>query len=454
MVDRRNTWTFGIGTFGRDMVYGLVSMYLVVYLTEAAQVTDQQLWIVSGLMLAVRLVDAFFDIGMGGLVDNTRTRWGHYKPWIIAGALASAVFTVLLFADLRLDGAAWVAVFALCYLGWSLAWTANDIPYWSLLPALTLDPHRREQIGAVAKVFATIGLFVVVIAVIPVTTALTPVFGSVGAWTVFAGAAVVIMLLGQSVTVFGVREPDLVAETPRTTVAELVRAITGNDQLLWVAVAMVLFLTGYVTTTSFGVYYFTYVYGDAAMYAPFAAVLGVGQLLGFAIFPLATRKASRRSLYTAAIVVILVGYAIFFAPTDMLWIGLAGLLLFVGESFVVLLMLVFLTDTVEYGQWKLGQRHGSITFAVQPFINKVGGAVATWLVSVAAILSGLNDAATPADVSAGGLLTIKIFMLVLPPILIVAGYLVFRAKFRVDENLHAQIVAELAARGEVRSAGQ
>jgi sugar (glycoside-pentoside-hexuronide) transporter len=450
-VDRRNKWTFSIGTLGRDMVYALVSMYLVVFLTEAMELTDQQLWIVSGLMLGARLFDAFLDVGMGGIVDNTRTRWGHYKPWILAGALSSAVFTVLLFADLKLTGDTWVAVFAIIYLGWSLSWTANDIPYWSMLPALTLDQKQREKYGSLAKVFATVGLFAVVVAVIPVTSALTPTFGAVGAWTVFAGGVVVVLILGQSVTLFGVREPNIVVESERTTVRELVRAVVGNDQLLWTAVSMVLFMTGYVTTTSFGVYFFKYVYGDAGMYAPFAAVLGVGQLLGFAVFPAVSKLAPRRTLYGIATAVILVGYVIFFfSPMNMIWIGISGLLMFFGQSFVVLLMLVFLTDTIEYGQWKLGRRNGSVTFAVQPFINKVGGALATWIVSVAAIISGINTAQSPADLTPQGLLTIKIFMLVLPPILIVIGYLVYRAKYRIDEALYAQMVAELKERGQLQ----
>jgi len=146
-----------------------------------------------------------------------------------------------------------------------------------------------------------------------------------------------------------------------------------------------------------------------------------------------------------------VGYVIFFfSPMNMIWIGISGLLMFFGQSFVVLLMLVFLTDTIEYGQWKLGRRNGSVTFAVQPFINKVGGALATWIVSVAAIISGINTAQSPADLTPQGLLTIKIFMLVLPPILIVIGYLVYRAKYRIDEALYAQMVAELKERGQLQ----
>jgi melibiose permease/lactose/raffinose/galactose permease len=446
--DRRNKWTFGVGTVGRDMVYTLVSMFLIVYLTEVVNLPDDQLWWATTLILAARLFDAVADIVMGAIVDNTRTRFGHYKPWIAGGALASAIITTLLFTNLHLTGSAFVAVFALLYLLWSLSWTANDIPYWSLLPALTLDQKERESFGSLAKIFATIGLFTVVVAIVPVTKALG---GDVRAWTMFTVAVVVVMLLGQSVTLFGVREPNIVVENERTSLKEIAGVVFHNDQLLWTAIAMVLFMTGYVTTTTFGVYFFKYVYRDENMYSPFAAVLGVAQLIGYATFPLLAKRLKRRALYTLATALILAGYVVFFfSPMNMIPIGVAGLLLFVGQAWVTLLMLVFLTDTIEYGQWKLGRRNVAVTFALQPFINKVGAALATQIVSVAVIISGVNSAATPDAVTPGGLVIIKIGMLIVPPILIIVGYLIYRAKYRIDEAMYASVVADLKERGQIR----
>jgi melibiose permease/lactose/raffinose/galactose permease len=449
-LDRRNLWTFSVGTVGRDMVYALVSLYLVFFLSDVLKPPPQEFLWASSLILLARLVDAVADIVMGAVVDNTRTRWGHYKPWIAGGVVASALCTVLLFTDLGLSGAAFVGAFALVYLLWSLSWTANDIPYWSLLPALTLDQKQRERFGSVAKIFATIGLFTVVVTVIPVTNALRATVGPTGAWTLFAVGVVAIMLVSQSVTLLGVREPPIVVEQERTSLRELTRVVFGNDQLLWTAVAMVLFMTGYLTTTTFGTYYFKYVYGDEGMYSPFGAVLVASQLLGYALFPYVSRRFSRRTLYTAATGLILAGYLVFFlSPMQIGYIAVAGLLLFIGDSFITLLMLVFLTDTIEYGQWKLGRRNGAVTFALQPFINKVGAALSTQIVAIAIVLAGVNPD-RPADTTAGGLLTIKLGMLVLPPVLIVASYLIYRAKYRIDDAFYARIVRELRERGQLQ----
>ncbi|HEY3409855.1 MAG TPA: hypothetical protein VGK53_16930, partial [Propionicimonas sp.] len=85
------------------------------------------------------------------------------------------------------------------------------------------------------------------------------------------------------------------------------------------------------------------------------------------------------------------------------------------------------------------------------FINKVGAALSTQIVAIAIVIAGVNPD-RPADTTASGLLTIKIGMLVLPPVLIVASYLIYRAKYRIDEALYARIVAELRERGDLRQA--
>ncbi len=447
---RRNRWAFAVGTVGRDMVYSMMALFLIVFLTEVLDLPDATLWWVNGVLLAARLYDAVDDLVMGGLIDNTRSRWGSYKPWIAGGALASGVLTILLFTDFGLRGTGFVALFAVVYLLWGLAWTANDIPYWSMLPALSLDQHERERTGSLAKVFATIGLFTTVVGIIPVTTALG---GGPRAWTTFAVVIVVIMLIGQSVTLFGVKEPRLAKEQERSTVREIAAAVFRNDQLLWTSAAMVLFLIGYNTTTSFGVYFFTYAYKDASMYAPFAAILGVGQLLGFALFPVIRKRFTRRKLYTLAMGLVTAGYVVFFfSPMNIVWIGLAGLLLFVGQSFVVVLMIVFLSDCIEYGQWKLGRRNGSVTFALNPFINKVGGAVGTAIVGATLIVTGINEAPTPDDVTAEGLLGMRTMMMVFPLALMVVSYLVYLTRYRIDEEFHARIVADLRERGQLADA--
>ena len=96
---KRNHYTFGLGTIGRDMLYSMVSMYLMYYLTDILRLPTSVMWWVTGIILAARIFDALNDPIMGVIVDNTHGRFGKFKPWIALGALLSGALTVLLVTD-------------------------------------------------------------------------------------------------------------------------------------------------------------------------------------------------------------------------------------------------------------------------------------------------------------------------------------------------------------------
>ncbi|MCL2243609.1 MAG: glycoside-pentoside-hexuronide (GPH):cation symporter [Treponema sp.] len=449
-----NRLTFGLGTIGRDMVYSIVSMYLIFYLTDIINLPTGTLWWVAGIILAARIFDALTDPVMGFIVDNTHTRWGKFKPWITVGAVTSPVFTVLLFTDFNLHGGAYIVMFAVFYFMWGISYTTHDISYWSMLPVLSVDQKEREKIGSLARICANIGLFFVVAGIVPLTAVLGQRFGSLQkGYFVFAVFISVFMALGLCITLFGVKETGVIAAKKQSTpLRELIKIIYNNDQLFFTAIAMSLFMIGYVTTTSFGLYFFKYVYGDEGMYPVFAMILGVSQISALAVFPLFSKRFDRKTLFTAAIILVVTGYLIFFfAPaTTMLFIGAAGILIFIGQSFVQLLMLMFLADSVDYGHWKLGKRNDSITFSLQPLINKMGGAVSSGVVSAVVIISGIKDAQSAADVTESGLLLMKAAMLLFPLLCIVCSYIIYRAKYRIDSKFYAQILSDLRARGELK----
>ena len=450
--DTRNRFCFGLGTVGRDMFYTMVSMYILVYITEVLIVSDETLAIMTILLLILRLFDAFNDPIMGLIVDNTRSRYGKFKPGMLIGGLVAAVCMVLLFLDMGLTGAAYATVFGICYLLWDLFYGLNDIAYWSMMPSLSTDQKIREKIGSTARICANAGMFALVVGIIPITNALGNATGSkTTGWFLFALIIACLMIGFQLITLFGVKEPKgYFKEEESTSLLDMFRAIVRNDQLLWVGVSLALFMIGYTTTATFGVHFFKYAYGNENTYAVFAAVLGVAQLTALSVFTIFSKRFTRRKLYTAATILVVAGYILFFfSPMNMIFIGAAGMLLFLGQAFIQMLMLMFLADTIEYGQWKLGKRNESITFSIQPFINKLGGAIATGVVGLTLIISGINDAETPEDVPDGGIATLKIAMLLLPLVAIVIGYFINMKKFKIDEKRYAQIIADLKERGDI-----
>jgi len=86
---------------------------------------------------------------------------------------------------------------------------------------------------------------------------------------------------------------------------------------------------------------------------------------------------------------------------------------------------------------------------VQPFIYKIGGAIATGILGSTLIIAGINTAETAQEVTAGGITIMKISMLIIPLVTIVAGYIINMKKFKIDEQRHEQILADLKERGDI-----
>ncbi len=452
MQAKRNRFFYGVGTIGRDMVYTIFSMYLMYYLTDVLTISNRTMVSVTLVFMLMRIFDAVNDPFMGMIVDNTSSKFGKFKPWIGGGAVIAGIFTILMFVDFKLQGAAFVFVFALIYLLWEVSYTANDIAYWSMLPALSGDQKEREKIGSFARICANIGLFSLVVGIVPITKALTGALQSEQlAYLVLAIALVLLMLIFQFIMLAFVKEEKVqVALEKPTTFSELFSVIFKNDQLLWTTVSMCLFMIGYTTTTSFGLYYFEYIFGNKDAYSIFALVLGVSQITALAVFPLFSKRFSRKSLYRAATILVVLGYLIFYlAKESLLIIAAAGILLFVGQAFIQLLMLMFISDCVEYGELKLGRRNDSVTLSLQPLINKIGGAAASGTVGMTVLWSGMKDAQTAADMTPQGITLFKFSMLIVPLLLIALSYLIYARKYTIDEASYLEIVAELAEKAEI-----
>lgn len=448
---KRNKYCFGLGTVGRDMFYAFEANALLYFLSNILSLPIKQFAAVSMVLSVMRIFDALNDPITGLIVENVNTKWGKYKPCIAVGGLISVVFFLVLYGNVG-TGWCFVVVFAIAYFLWDVSYGLNDIAYWTLLPSLTTDQKQRESYGAFARICANIGMYIVMVGWQPITSALgnTP-----KAWFMVALVIAALYVLFLLFPILGVKEhKNFVEKEESTSLKDMWKALTGNDQLMWTTLSMALFMIGYCTTTGFATYYMQYLYGDINMYAVLAGVCGVAQLGALLIFPLVSKKRNRRQLYTIATVMVIAGYGMFFfAEHSLALIAIAAVIIFVGQAFIQLLMLMFLADTIEYGQWKMGKRSESITFSIQPLINKIGGALSTALISGSIILAGVksadSDVAAEA-IDAQGQFIIKIAMFAFPLVFIVLGYVIYLKKFKISEEFYAKILSDLKDRGEMK----
>lgn len=96
---------------------------------------------------AGRFFDAFTDISMGVIADRTRSKWGRFRPWVLRAGPLFCLLMALSFIKLPIGVTGLCVVAGVLYiLTGSIAFTAVDIPFWSLPAAMTSNTAERSSI--------------------------------------------------------------------------------------------------------------------------------------------------------------------------------------------------------------------------------------------------------------------------------------------------------------------
>ena len=300
---------FGIGAVGKDMVYALSASYVMYYYQD---VLGLPATFVGLILMIARVFDAFNDPFMGVLVAKTRTRWGRFRPWILSGTVLNAVVLYALFAAPVLEGADMMVYFSVIYILWGVTYTMMDIPYWSMIPAVTRTPADRENLSVVGRACAGVGSALIAM----FTMLLVGALGGDSERTGFRWIALlvaVIFVVTEAICCASVKETGS-AEIKTATVGEMFKALFSNDQALVVVGSIVLINSALYLTSNFIIYFFKYDFGGTgwkASYTLFSTIGGAAQILGMMVlYPVLRKKLSNTAVFTVSLGLALGGYAV------------------------------------------------------------------------------------------------------------------------------------------------
>lgn len=451
--------SYSFGAFGHDAFYSTLSTYFIMFVTahlfdktDGAQ--SKMIAAITAIIFVLRFVELAIDPLIGNAIDNTRSKWGHFKPWIIAGGTIGSIVLAILFTNMgglnTKNPILYLILFAILYITMDIFYSFKDVGFWSMIPAISFDSVEREKTATYARVGSTIGANIVGVVVTPIV-----VFFSVNAnhgqgdtrgWFAFGLIIALLSWISAIAVGLGTKENDseLRKNTEKTTVRGVFKVLGRNDQLMWLSLTYGLYTSGIAITNAMEFYYFTYILGKPGQFSLLAtlnAVIGVFSVLAF---PPLARKFSRRKVFFISIAIMLVSLACFTVAGDSLPMVLfSAVLFFIPQPLIFLVVLMILSDSVEYGQLKFGHRDESLTLSVRPLLDKLGGAISNGIVGIAAVLAGMTTGATAGDITGHGQLVFKLFMFGLPTLLVLAGTFIFFKKVTLDEKQHAQIVDEL-----------
>ncbi len=443
---------FGIGAVGKDMVYALSASYAMYFYQDVLGLSAT---FVGLILMIARIFDAVNDPFMGVLVAKTHTRWGRFRPWLFSGSVLNAVVLYALFAAPDLEQAGLMVYFTVVYILWGVTYTMMDIPYWSMIPAVTKTSSDRENLSVVGRTCAGVGS-----ALIAMFTML--LVGALGGGSERAGfrwvaliVAVVFVIAEVLCCVFFKEKSQTKMET--AGVKDMFSALFRNDQAMIVVLSIVLINSALYLTSNFVIYFFKYDFGGVNWkgdYTLFSTVGGAAQILGMMVlYPLLRKKLSSTRVFTVSLVAGICAYALLLVmcligfSNNLIVLFIPGVLIFACNGMLSVLTTLFLSNSVDYGQLKTGRREESVIFSMQTFVVKAASGVAVFLAGIGLDIIGLHgntdETEQIAEQSAETLLGLRLMMTVLPIIVLAVALLLFRKKFKLTDQRVAEIASEL-----------
>jgi GPH family glycoside/pentoside/hexuronide:cation symporter len=135
---------YAMGDAAANLVWRGALAYLAVFYTDTFGLTATA---AAMLFLVVRLSDGVTDIIMGMVADRKNTRWGKFRPWILCSTPILAVVMVLCFTTPALSYTAKLIYAYVTYIGLTLAYTLNNVPYSALMGVMTPSDTERTSLS-------------------------------------------------------------------------------------------------------------------------------------------------------------------------------------------------------------------------------------------------------------------------------------------------------------------
>ncbi|OMG18688.1 MFS transporter [Actinomyces naeslundii] len=286
---------YGSGDVAGNVVYVLLSAFVMIYLTDTAGLNAG---VVGTLMMVSRLFDGFSDIIFGALLDRTNTRMGKARPWMLWGFVGCAAMLIAIFAiPTSLGDTAKYAWFFIAYtLLNAVFYTANNIAYSSLTALITRNGAERVQMGSIRFMFA----FGTNLLIQSVTVGGVALFG--GGAVGWRTMAIIYALLGLGVntlSVLSVKElppEELEGEDEpqedKLSVGESAKMLVSNKYYLIILIILIVFLLTQIFTAmlNMGIYFMKYILGDESLLGTFAWAINVPLIVGLMITPLVVSR--------------------------------------------------------------------------------------------------------------------------------------------------------------------
>jgi glycoside/pentoside/hexuronide:cation symporter, GPH family len=434
---------YGVGDFGLNIYWNALSLVLMFWYAEVVGLSPA---VAGGIYFVGMAWDAVTDAVVASLAAQTRSRFGTYRPHILFGGVALGASFCALFWIPPLEGLALIAALTLAHILFRTAYTIVAVPYSALASRLSYDSVERTTFSGVRMFFAFAGLLTVSGLWFP----LVRTFGggddtdALG-FQLAALIGAVIATAALTLCFAGTRErppPGQDTDYPPPSLWRFIPAIRHNHALA-ILLGMIFLQSGAVASLLIPLSFFIEV--NAPVFARKEVVMTAyasATLVSIPVWTLFIRRFGKKAGWVLACgLAILCGLDLAISGARVIS-GVPLQIIGYGAAFGAFGVLVwsFVPDTVEYGQWKTGERNEGAVFGSVLLVQKLAGGLMGLFVGFMLSEVGYDiDAVTQSEATAEG---IRFHIFLVPSLLLALSTLLI-LRLPLNRRLHARIVGQI-----------
>lgn len=343
--------------------------------------------VMGTMFLLVRLLDAITDPIMGAIADATSTRWGRFRPWLLAICVPFAVSCVLVYSVPSFGDTGKIVYAVAAYIFMTLMYTAINIPYCSLGAALTSDPRESLSLQSWRFAITPIGGALGTALILPLADFLYPGDRATGIQVSMAIFGLIGCLMFV-VCFFTTKERVQPIKEENLNIARDVKVLFKNDQWLILSVYNFMMLVAVVLRGGAVVYYINTVINKGADIITLFMLGGMFASMAGSVLakPFGTRFCKVKLSFWINLLTAAFGVTCFIVPPQM-WmvIFVIHIIISIIQGGNGALQWSMITDANNYGEWKTQRRITGMNVAANIFVIKlgvaVGGAILGWVLA-------------------------------------------------------------------------
>ena len=436
------TWeklSFGLSSFSTNLIINSIILFLLFYYTDVFGISAGTAGII---FLTGRIFDAVNDPLIGYFVDNTNTRWGKLRPYLLFGPIPLAVFFVLCFTGPDFSDTGKVIYAFIIFTVLMTLFGVVNIPNTAMAAVMTQDPHERSSLSAMSMIFVSLGAFFVSAFTQPIISQFSS--QKQGFQAVSIIFAVIAVLLYWNCFLFVKERVHVADKGNKTTLRIALKSIYKNPPLMILCASFFFFMLMLNLRLGAVMYYFKYNVGQEQLAVFYLVMMSITNIVFSLLYLPIMKKIGKRSTFIiGAVVACLANLGVVIAPySSIILIFIFSFFATAAAASMPLCAYSMLPDTVEYAEWKLGVRNEGFIFSAISFINKIAMALAGAISGF--ILSGTGYVANKTQETAtlNGILGM---MAVIPAVACaIACILIYF--YKLDAFQFNKIVCEIAKR--------